>query len=271
MNQPQNPQGRGVFDPKPTQPSTEENTKQEGGPATDIPSEKKDFKDPFAEQQDEVRSRDSGPRKPLNLGESAAEKTAAALNESPGRNVQAELDEMDKVDPNDLKLAEQLIFKGYAEYDVEIKNLPGNRFTICSTNAEEMAVIDEIIYEMLKNSEQDDGSIDIPQNNVNALRNAIFIAISYRGMNKKELMDEDGSCHLNTIKRAIIRVSELQNQGKIKESTELKKNLKECLIRRGTTVQRLATPIIDFLSSAKYEFDAKMLKIMSSKGLLPKS
>jgi pyridoxal biosynthesis lyase PdxS len=84
-------------------------------------------------------------------------------------------------------------------------------------------------------------------------------------------MGSDTIAHLNTIKKAIIKVSELENSGEMVKAKELKESLKKALIKRATAIQRLPTPMIDFLSGEKYGFDSKMFSIMSSKKILPKS
>ncbi len=237
-------------------------------------SEKKDFKDPFIQQQSEIneRSKRSVPSIEELAGDSTLNNTANAVNNAgPGRNVQADLDEMEKFSKEDIELAEQMIFKGFAEFDTEIDRFKGYKFTIGSTTAEEIAIIDEIVFDFVKRSEGSDGVVNLPQNNVQSFRNSLFIAISYRGMNQEELAKDNSSCHLNTIKKAVIRVSDLEDGGQLKEAETLKASLKKRLTQRATMVSRLATPIIDFLSEKKYEFDAKMLSIMTTPGILPKS
>jgi len=248
----------GVFDKKPEQPN-------------EVPERKEEFKDPFKQQSADIQDRSRRPKKnPLN--EDFAEKAASAINNSTGsvRNVQSELDEMETISEEDIALAEKMIFDGYADFDASMPNLPKNKFTICSTSAEEMAIIDEIVFEMLKDAEKEDGSVDLPQNRVNGMKNALYIAMSYRGMNRQELV-KDSNSHLNSIKKSIIQITELQNLGKLNGAKEVKTAAKKALLIRAAAVDRMAHPLIDFLSAEKYAFDAKMLKIMSAKNLLPKS
>lgn len=269
MNQPQDSnRAGGILDAR---PELENKNNQEGEQSS--PSKKKDLKDPFRQQIDEVANRAQRNKPKLEdlVGDKVLESTASSVNTAgPGKNVQADLDEMEKFNDEDIKLAEQMIFNGYAEFDATIPRFKNKKFTICSTSAEEIAIIDEMVFDFIKKSENENGTVDIPQNNVQGLRNSLFIAISYRGMDRDELM-KDSSCQLNTIKKAIIRVTDLENAGDLKGSQELKKSLKKKLLLRATTVNRLATPVIDFLSDKKYEFDSKMLNIMSTPGLLPKS
>jgi len=235
---------------------------------------KENFLDPFQMQQQEIKKRTMGkPRtNPLKkiLEEDVVEKTNAALNSS-SRDVESELEEMNKISPKDLKLAEQMMFNGYAEFDIEMPQLPDIKLTICSTNAEEMNMLEEIVFDMMKKAEDlGDGTLNLPNNHVQSMRNALFIALSYRGMNMEELM-KDTSYQLNTIKKGIIKISELYDEGEIKKADDFKKSLKNKLIKRASAIKRLATPILEFISSEKYNFDEKMLQIMRTKNILPKS
>lgn len=280
MPQREAPASPGIFDNKPRENMIPTHSTENQIPthSTDEKSDssvavapKEDFLNPFAESKKQISNREQSQRKPVAdilAGEGAAEATAAAVNNQ--GNVQSDLDELDKIDPKDLELAEQMIFNDYADFDVKMPNLPNIKFTICSTNAEEMSIIDELIFDMVKKFEDDKGVVELPQNHVQSMRNAIFVALSYRGKNKEELMSSIGT-HLNTIKKGIVRATDLFNAGEVEQAEKLKVSLKKAIMDRAIKVKRLPTPIIDFLSSEKYEFDAKMNRIMSSKKMLPKS
>ena len=232
--------------------------------------EKEEFKDPFAIQND---LRSQAETKNRAIERMAASETDAAQKAANALNNQGELSAGvdDGITADDLKLAEQLIFKGYAEKNVEMEAFPGKKFTICSTNAEELSIIDDIAFDMVKNIQTNsDGTVDLPENHVRTMRNALFVALSYRGVDGVELCT-DAVCHLNTLKKAIFKTNELYNEGDIKKGDELKVSLKRALVKRATAVKRLATPLIDFLSGEKYRFDAKMAEVMNKKGILPKS
>ena len=256
----------GIFDKRPSPDVIPNNMKENQAPV------KEDFKDPFKLQQEEISARSSKPRSLPDPSELAAQNVNKAMSgNNGGLNIEQELEDMDKISEADLELAQKMVFDGYVDFDVEIKNLKDCKATICSTNAEEMSIIDEVLFDMVEAAEhRDDDTVKLPQNHINSMRNALFLALSYKGMNKKELSPVS-SYYLNTIKRAIIKVSELEDSGDLKGSAELKTALKTSLKKRATLIKRLPTSFIDFLSNEKFEFDNKMLKIMSSKGVLPKS
>jgi len=237
-------------------------------------SRKEDFQDPFSMQAAQNREMESKGKRSLEdtltSGEAAAQATAEAINNQ-GSGSSVDLDKEDEFSEQDLKLAEQMIFNGHAEFDVSMPSIPNIKMTICSTSAEEIGMIDEIAFDMVKDAKElKDGNVDMPQNRINSMRNALFIALSYKGKNQQELM-KDQRAHLNTLKKAIQKVSDLYSTGQVEDADNLKKSVKQALIARATVVNRMPTPLIDFLSNTKYEFDDKISRIMNSKGILPKS
>jgi len=230
---------------------------------------KEQFPDVFTEQKRMVEHTETvarGMERRNDPGIAEAAKTQAALSSADLISPEEE-----KISPIDMKLAEQLIFKGYAETDVTMANFPDIKYTLCSTSAQELSIIDEIAFDMVKSVKQNnDGTVDMPENHIRTMRNALFVALSYRGMNGKELTNEP-TMYLNTLKRAIIKMNDMMDIGDLKEAIELNKSIKEALIKRATLVKKMATPLIDYLSGEKYRFDAKMSMIMDMKGIIPKS
>lgn len=251
----------GVFDKK-NKPTVADAVHED---AVSGPEDKDNFVGPFEQQADEIKTRVASQKK--NVQRDYAEQAASNINKT-----------MDSPDPfedetvteNDMKLAEKLIFDGFAECEAQIPNFPDQKFTICSTNAEEISIIDEIIFDMLKSKERPDGTFDIAQNNVTTMRNALTVALGYRGRNQTEICTNRTE-HLNTIKRAIIKVGDLESEGNLKAAAELKQDLKGALLKRARKIKQLPTAIIDFLADEKFKFDKKMYTIMTAKTTIPKS
>lgn len=260
---------RGVFDgpPKPKESQNpSESPKENSSEKKQTPSEplKEDFQDVFQEQKTK------GQQTALSPKHRSQDQYTAEQADRINRSLMGDdLDDIE-IEEEDIKLAEKLIFDGYTEIDVKMDRFPDRSFTICSTNAEEISFIDEVIFDMVKGKETADGLIDLPQNHINTMRNALFVALGYRGKDKTELC-ENRIQHLNTIKKAIMRIGDLEMDGKLEEAIKLKDSLKSALKARAIKVKRLPTPVIDFLSAEKYKFDRKMYKIMTTKGVVPKS
>jgi hypothetical protein len=132
-------------------------------------------------------------------------------------------------------------------------------------------MINEVIFDYIRKQEDaKDGSVNLPQSAVETMRNALFLALSYKGMNGTELC-EDTNNSLATIKRAIAKSASLQSLGDMDRVPKLKEELKKSLLIRAAAITRLPTAFVDFLGEKKRDFDNKMLNIMNSKNILPKS
>jgi len=239
------------------------------------PKPKETFKDPLQMQAEAIGQRKTPPRlDPAKQGgfneEQAIEKANAALS---GKHLEADLkdfDEMEKISDEDLELAEQTIFKGYAEMTLKMPNMPAHNFTICTTSAEDISVIDEIIYDMVKAKENKEGDVDLPAQHVQTMRAALGLALCFKGADGKDFCDEPVN-QLMTIKRAVIRVKDLDYEGKMDESKGLMDSLKKSVKYRATRLRRYPTPLIDYLSQKKFDFDTRMYTIMMSNKIIPKS
>jgi hypothetical protein len=227
---------------------------------------KEDFPDPFKVHDEMVRNI-SRPKEKDQSDKDVESINNAGMSASESQ----ENEDFMKISKEDLELAEQLIFNGYAECQIEIANFPGRKFTICSTNGEELNMIDEMAFDKIKSVKQNtDGTIDLPDSALKSLRNALFISLSYRGVDGKDIAQEP-IIQLNTLKKAILKLGDLYNSGDLTNAESLKASIKKALLKRSTIVKRMSAPLIDFLSDEKYKFDVKMLNIMSEKKMLPKS
>lgn len=266
----------GIFDKRPAVPAGVTPVPAIQEPAKpsfqDLPQDqqpvKEDFPDIFKEQEKMVKNIGKPGLLKKDIDEVEVDKVNKALS---GEGAAAIDEDIIKISAEDMKLAEQLIFNGYAEAQISMKNFPDRKFTICSTNAEEIGLIDEVVFEKIRSVKQnEDGSVEMPENAIRSLRNALFLSVSYRGIDGKDFTN-DPLCHMSTIKRAITKMGELYNVGEITKAEELKKNIKTAMNKRAMFVKRLPTPLIDFITNEKYNFDVKMLRVMNEKNIIPLS
>lgn len=256
---------KGVFDSNLKAPIELEKGTPAAEPAAP-PPQKENMEDVFVQQDAQVKSR---AHKAGQLGDTKAEEDVNKINKSLS-SVDQDLEDIPITD-EDMKLAEKLIFDGYAQTDIVMDSFPDRKFTICSTNAEEIGIIDEVVFDLMKKHETDDGMIDIPQNKIQTLRNAIFVALGYIGRDGTDLCGVDKSRNLIVIKKGIVRRGDLESAGKTEDAEKITKSLIAAILVRARRVQQMPTQMIDFLSGEKYKFDKKMLKIMTTKGVVPKS
>ena len=219
--------------------------------------QKKDFKDPFKENAERIAQIQK--KSADQVVEEAIAKTVPIPQPS-------ETEKPPDISKEDLDLAERMIFNNYAEIDVSSPNLEKYTFTITTMSAEEINLIDELVYEYVKDNDD-----KISNQMVNTFRSLCSVALSYRGMSKKELCEEDGTAQLNTLKTAVMRSNELMSFGKIDEAGKLRDEIKKKLKYRIMKVRRLSPAIIDFILDEKFKFDQKIHNILNIKGVVPKS
>jgi len=250
---------------EPTPPSSVQNAPET---AQEAPG-KTDFKDPIREHA-EMKAESERRMAALNRAKNPQEDAVAKLNESMAGGGSKALEDEDAFSDEDLRIAEEMIFKGYAEKTVPMQNLKNRTLTVCSTSAEDISVIDAIVFEYVKKHTKDDGTVDLGNNSVQAFKNSLHLALSFKGFNDKDVCDTPIN-HLTTLKNAVSRYSELESQGELEKASNLFKNMRDSLLVRAARIKKFPTPLIDFIGEEKYKFDTKALQVMSTKGIIPKS
>jgi len=200
--------------------------------------------------------------------EQAVEKVNAQLS---GNKDQADFDEASKISEEDIKLAETLLFNGYVEKEVVMTHIPKIKHILCSVTAEEMNLIDEIIYEEAKKFTKPDGTVDMSQSSVQTLRSSLYLALSYKGSNGTDFIKENRILQIEIIKKAMKALSDKYVEGDVESIETFKKSVMDALKKRAARVRQFSTPLLDFLSSKKFDFDNKLFTVMNTEKILPKS
>lgn len=252
------------------------NLSQSQKQAPDPGQSKAEFKDEFEQHKQmradtEVKLKTAAAKANTDVEKQIERVNAQLAGVDGGNKDTKELEELAKLTKADVDLAEQLIFKGFAMTEAAPENFPDHKFSICSTSADDISLIDEMVFEYVKSKEDEKtGAVDLPDANVRAFRNALTLALCVRGEGDKD-MCEIAIQQLSTIKRAIGKCRELELDGDIDSLNKLRSELKKALKKRAAKITSMPTQIIDFLSQKKFEFDSKMYTIMTTKGILPKS
>jgi len=183
-------------------------------------------------------------------------------------NVQEELE--DDITEEDMALAEELLFKGYAQFDKKIPVGKDNFATLCSTTAEESQLINELTFDYIKEHESEDGkSSDLPENNVNLMIQFFNIALAFKGYNGGDICEKK-IYQIDLIKSAIKKLRSLEDSGNIKGYEEMRGQIKNSIKGRASKIRTIPIAVIDFLSNQKFQFDRKMYEIMNRDNIVPK-
>jgi len=237
---------------------------------------KEDFKDVFKQHSEQqAQARAAGPSS-AELAQKAVEDQIAQVNGVLSGNssyeLEREMEDLKKITPEDMKLAEEMIFKGYAETTVSMVNLPNVKFTIMSMSADEISLVDVIVFDFVKSKESRDGeTIETPQTVVTTFRNNLILGLAVKGRDGKDMCEDSPTNRLELLKRAIRRMKMLEVSGDIEKYTKLLEEIKRVVRIRASFISGMATPVIDFLADQKYQFEIKMFRIMTAKQLIPKS
>jgi hypothetical protein len=253
----------------------DEQTKATSVKLPEDPKPKEEFKDVFQQHKEEAAKTRAGSNtasKNQQEAEANIDQLNKALSGKTDYDQERELEELKKITPEDMKLAEEMVFRGYAETSVSMINLPNIKFTITSMSADEVNLVEAITYDYLKTKESKDGStVDVPQSIVASYKNALSLSLAVKGRDNKDLCEEVPIQRLDVIKRAIRKAKSLEISGDMTQHVQLLDEIKKSIRARAATVLQMATPVIDFLSNEKYQFEVKMFRIMTTKQIIPKS
>jgi predicted transcriptional regulator len=263
----------GIFDHKP-QPQPAMRT----APPTPPVIPKQDFKLPIEAAAEAVSRSKMVAKSALSSKEAQREaqqdEAIAAINDAASGSSSKEnedaIQELSKVTEEDLKMAEAMIFNGYAEMVIPVPNFINHNIKVCTTSPEDMDIVDEMIFDLIKQNEnKDDNTVNLSDSNVKSARNVYTLALSYIGMDNKDI-HTDKTCQLNIIKKAIESLYNYEVDGDIKGMTKMKDEIKKAIRKRSYMIKKLPTPMIDFISNTKYEFDRRMFDIMNMKNIASK-
>lgn len=264
----------GVFDRDTNKDSPSERTtrmKPEQGKETS--STKLDFKSPqeqAAENAGRIASRRNKPNKEDELQSKIDNLNQMIGDSQEQKKIEEEFQEMESISAEDLKLAEQLLFQGYAEKVYTPPNFDNIQITICSNTPDEINLIEEMLFDMVKASENTEGDPTISDSEINSRRSLYSLALSLVGINGKDICPNRIG-HLAVIKKAILRLPELELEGNIENLKSLRDEIKKSIKMRTLEIRKKPTPVIDMISKYRYEFNTTMFSIMNKKGILPKS
>lgn len=184
------------------------------------------------------------------------------------KEVEKELEELDRYSEEDLKLAEELLFQGYAKKNYKIT--PTMSATFYTINANEVSVINEMMFEFTKTYELKDGRIDLSQKSIDQVHGLYMLSVAFKGYNDKDISESKGRS-LDLIKAGLKHLSTLEMDGKIDEYKKLMEEIKDAIKKRSAEIKRGSASVLDVLSMKRFEFERLMYDILNKGEVLPKS
>jgi hypothetical protein len=233
---------------------------------------KQQFQDIFM-QDAQLKQKTAEAVKGMLDKEKPAEEAITQLNDAlSGKNQEAkqnekELEELNKFSKEDIELASQLLFNGFAKKDIKINSTVSA--TVVSSSSMEMAIVNELMYELSKKSEDKEGRVDKSQKDMDLMYQLYILAISFKGYNDKDIAQKGSS--LEMIKKACGRLSDLEIDGNIEEHAKMMEKIKIAIKVRASEIKKLPATIVDILSMKRFEFEREMYEILTKGDVLPKS
>jgi hypothetical protein len=192
-----------------------------------------------------------------------------------GKNVEeatAEEESIASITDEEEDYAEQILFRGYAIRDVTFGRLKKPHFiTICTLTPHDISFINNLIFKVINDSKNDDDEVNIPDIELQVLRNMYNIALSYYGIDDKDICeDSETQSTLEVLKASIKRLNELYALGDVDKADKLKGDIVNNLNYRVFNIKQLSNQLIDLISDAKAEFEDKIFEIMKIDSIIPK-
>ena len=223
--------------------------------------EKEDFKGPVA-QVDETTEQEATIKSAMTMmNEQESSKTSVVTEKE---SKVAEITEEEE------ELAEQMFFQGYAEKEYKIKLLKDKNLTVCTITPHEMTIVNNMIYDTIREHTDEDDNLTIPQVEITSLKNNYILALSFIGFNGEDICSKDVTSTSRIIKLAIKKLGELVAYGDIEKVETLRKDIYAKIKIRVNAIKSLPTHVIDYISDTRYEFESRMYEIMEGEAIIPK-
>ena len=201
--------------------------------------------------------------------ESKADEAANVSNALNGdRDVSKEIEEEQRISDEDMKLVEEMLFKGWVikSYDI----LAGRHSVEISTILPcEIDLMEEVLEDEAKLKEEDGG--DVTTYYLGSRRKMLMIAISYRGMDKADFGPK-AELKFDSLKAAVNRYNRILISGDLTELKKSKDMIKDIIKRRATALAAtMTTTLSDIASLKRHDLDTLMITALGREGIVPKS
>lgn len=191
-----------------------------------------------------------------------------AKDQIDGRDVKEQIEKAETFSDDDIRIAESVLFRGWADTQVPIV---GGRHTatLSTTIPLELDLVDEIVSDWL-HAESSRSTSPIADSTVSSKQKTLSIATYFTGFDGVDICKQP-ELRLDTIKNGIMALSRAMTAGDIEAMTKHKAGIKDLLSKRASyIVSTMNTMVLDMITSAKVEFESRVMAILEAKTLLPK-
>jgi hypothetical protein len=175
---------------------------------------------------------------------------------------------LEQISKEDLELASDVIFKGFAEKEFSLDKM-GIKIKVTTSRAEDFDIVNELVFEFTKEHDKGGTFIDIPRDKVTRQEKFYTLALCFVGLDGQDL-SQTADVKLELIRRAINRMLDAHYDGNLEEYQKLKNLIYTAVKKRASLLRKLSPYLIDAIQECKANLDQKMYQIMRVKDLIPK-
>jgi len=230
---------------------------------------KTDFKGPEEIDREQRQAQEQAQRRaPVDKDSESIDRASNALSGKDAEDNEKELKALEVYSKEDMRLAEELLFRGYAEKDFKI--LPNTTITITSMTSAATELVNEMVYEYASKKDEEGNAPDLSAKVVEGRQQMLLVALGFKGINGADISPASGRS-LSFIKSGMKRMSDAEIDGDIKKFNETRAELKKIIWARASELKRIPVSIIDAVAKRRFEFERIMFEITSREDLIPKS
>ena len=167
-------------------------------------------------------------------------------------------------------VVEQILFEGYAEYDIDL-GWKGRKVTAVTVTPADFELGEHMIRKYLESKKDESGEYQVSESLLSSRRNIYNFALSIVGLDGKDLSDVRGY-QLKVLKAAFKKAETFLDDGEIEKYDNIMKSIEAGVNFRSRYIrQEWSTILTDLITLKKGEFEDRVYNALRREGAIPKS
>jgi hypothetical protein len=239
--------------------------------------EKKEFRDVFETNEEKVKIQQQELAKKISTSNQSDRPSNVDIGEATKKqsDTEKEMKEFREVTEKDIELAQEFIFKGYAEKEYSFDMLKID-IKLATLSAEEIMLVETMTLDYINNYKNHKVEEGLSEYEVYYFKSMLNISLSLCGTKNKEeasYVDFNTEVPLSKLKTVIKSLSSLESGAGIDADYFSKREtIKKLIYKRYVSIkQKFPIHFTNFVIECKTNFDKDMDTIMNKRAILPKS
>jgi len=181
-------------------------------------------------------------------------------------------DEEDDITEEDLKLAEDLLFNGFAEKTVSHSRFKNYTIKICSTTPAEYDIVDVATMRFIDSKKNSSGGVDLTDAIINSRRRLFLVALTVSEINGSDIIPNDPVLLARNVKTAVKKYETFCAKGELENASKQLESIISAINKRAHTISMsIPAQVVEWMSRQKADFDAMMSIVIGYENIVPKS